>query len=625
MLSLCLFAFCFACGGADDNDDSAEITGDDDTGAENDEMEANDFGPRFCKVDEEKVEDVLAGMTLREKVAQLYFVGMQLTPWFDLPETQALVRDLGVGGAYIQAVIGVGFSTEWSVANINRLQSMALSRENPIPLIITIDDEGGIPQALNAMMGGTDEPGNMGLGATFDPDATYASHRTIGQELRALGINASCGPVAELMNRHDEYSMYTRCFGESSEEVSQHVAQAVRGLQGRLVMATAKHFPSHATAPGDEHFMLPVNDADEETVRREYLPPFIAAIEAGTDAIMTTHAVYRAWEDTLPSTFSRRIVTDLLRDELAFDGLIMTDDLNMGSITLTEWDEAPDVLAFAAGVDVILDCFGNGESMFGYANGNLAWPYRVAEQVDTVVAAVESGRLNEASIDESVRRVLRTKMKYCLFENPFPDKNEAKRVVGSQDHAAESRRLHERAITLVRDDAHLLPLPDDGSARVHVVCPAFAQLEMYPDGAWGNIASTDLLQEMKRLAPDTTGDVFLVSPWPLNADRIVERAEESDADVLVIGTYNAASYESQIDLVRRLLDLDKPTVVAALAMPYDLVAFPDAPTYIVTYSNRDMALATLARILLGRSEAEGRLPVSIPGLYDIGWSVGYAP
>jgi beta-N-acetylhexosaminidase len=269
---------------------------------------------------------------------------------------------------------------------------------------------------------------------------------------------------------------------------------------------------------------------------------------------------------------------------------------------------------------MVIDCFGNDASMFGYAQGNLAWPHDVAGQVDAVASAVASGRLDKAAIDESVRRVLRAKMKYCLFEDPFPDEADATRVVGSEEHAAESRRLHARAITLVRDDAQLLPLPDNGSARVHVVCPAAGQLDMYPDAAWGNIASTDLRREMERLAPATTGDVFLVGNPLLAVDRIVARAEEADADVLVIGTYNAAGYDEEIDLVRRLLDLGRPTVVVALAMPYDLVAFPDAPTYLATYSNRDVALATLAQILFGRAQAEGRLPVAIPGLYDVGWS-----
>jgi len=602
-------------------DDPSASSGLGDAGDGDDDGQG-DFSYPYCEVDDQRISQIIEAMTLRQKVAQMYIVGVQVTPWFIPEDTRFFIEDLEVGGVYVQAATGVGFWPEWSAKNMNALQTMAMSRENPVPLIITIDQEGGIAQAINNMTGGTDQPGNLGLWATFDPDDTYASLRAISWELAAVGVNADCAPVAGVMISHEETSMYTRCFGEITSEVSSHVKQAVRGLQENLVMATAKHFPSHSTAPGDEHFMLPVNYDSEQTVRDRYLPPFSAAIEADTAMIMTTHAVFSAWEDEMPSTFSRRIVTGLLREELGFDGLIVTDDMNMGSITLRPWDEHPDVLAFSAGVDAVIDCFGNGDSMFGIAEENLQYSFEVAGQIEAVTQAVLEGRLSRSRIDESVRRILRTKMKFCLFSDPFVDEVAAGQTVGTPKMAETSLRLHERVITLVRNDEGLFPLDPESDFHVHAVVPAFAQLEMYPDAAWGNIASTDLLREIRKIRPDASGGTFLAGPVPIPIDRLVEQAGNSGADVLVVGTYNALFYDQQTALVQGLLSLGIPTIAVATAMPYDLIAFPDVKTYLATYSNRDIALQAAARALFGLMDPKGRLPVSIPGYYDAGWSAG---
>jgi len=611
----------------DDDDDQSEP--DDDTPTNDDDNLDDDssadddqdgFTYPFCSVDEAALEQMLNQMTLPEKVAQLYIVGVIWSPWFPIEETRALIQDLGVGGVYVQPLTGIGFWPEWTAQNMNQLQELAMARALPIPLLVTLDQEGGIPQSMIAINGGTDQPGNMGLGASGDPNNTYLSYGMLGEELAAVGLKVDYAPVAELMVDPYETSMYTRCFGELTEDITAHVSQAVRGLQENLVVATAKHFPSHSTAPGDEHFTLTVNTDNEQTVREKYLPPFIAAIEAGTSMIMMTHSVYTAWEDDLPSVFSRRIVTDLLREELGYTGVVVTDDINMGAISLHEWDEMPDVMALAAGVDMIVDCGANNPSIFGYVEGNLKYPHTVKEQIDYVVAAVQDGRLDESAINASVRRILRTKMMYCLFEQPYVDVAAARQKTQTAEHIATSLDLHKQAFTVVRNDEGLFPLDMDSEAKVHVVAPAFFQIELYPDCAWGNIAGTDLVREVQKIQPAATGDTFIVGPLPINVAKLVNNAAASGAETLIVGTYNALYYEQQIELVEQLLELGLPTIVIALAMPYDLMAFPDTSTYLVTYSNRDLALEAAVQVLFGESEPQGRLPVSIPGFYDVGWN-----
>jgi len=582
--------------------------------------EVIDLPEPYCDLDETEITGIMSRMTLRQKIAQMYIVGVAVYPWEEVEETRHLIEDLEVGGVYVQPMSGLGFSPEWTAENMNRLQAMAMSGDAAIPVLVTVDQEGGIPQSSNNVTGGTDQPGNLGLGASFDPNNTYRSYAIMAEELSAVGVHVDFAPVLGPMVSHEETSMYTRSFGELPAEISRHAVQAVQGLQENRVIATGKHFINHSTAPGDEHFFLTVNDDDEETVREAYLPPFASAIKAGLDMIMMTHSVYTAWEDRLPSVFSHAIVTGLLRGELGFRGLIVTDDINMAAITLHEWDEHPDVMAIAAGVDMIVDCGANSEPIYGLAEGNRKHAFDVEGQIEAVAKAVRDGRLSEERIDESVGRILRMKMKYCLFQDPYVDVASAGEKVRTELQIETSARLHDEAITLVRNDEGLFPLDPADKSRIHVIAPAFFQLELYPDAAWGNIAGTDLFREMKKIKPAVTGNTFLVGSSPIDIDNLVQNALCTGPDLLIIGTYNALYYDQQIDLVRRLLDLGIPAIAVATAMPYDLMAFPEASTYLVSYSNRDMTLEAAARALFGQIEPTGRLPVSLPGLYEIGWS-----
>ena len=620
---LVAFAVCVAfigCVPGDDDDDDSSADDDDASDDDNDDNDDSDpgFEYPYCEVDYAFVDQWIAQAPLEKKIAQMYVVSVQVVPWFEFGDARRFVQEIGVGGVFLQPGTGIGLNAPWTVENTNHLQQMALETKDPIPLLIVCDQEGGIPQAVNNLTGGTDQPGNMGLGATYDPNSTYQSYGIMGSQLSALGVNNAYAPVLGLMISHEESSMYTRSFGETAEAVVDHARQSVRGFQENLVIAAGKHFPSHSTAMGDEHSMLPVNEESEQAVRTKYFPPFEAAIEFGVDMMMTTHTVYKAWEDTLPTTFSRTLVTDILRDELGFEGLIVTDDMNMGSITLTPWTEHPDVLAIAAGTDLVLDAGADGKALYGMHPDNEVWAYDVQGQIDTVSTAVSLGRIPEEQIDQSVRRILQTKMKYCLFENPYRDSETVEQNLNTPMQIQVSQQLHEKAITLVRDEEGLLPLELEGGRSLHVVSIGPFQSQMYPDAFWGNIAGTSLWMEIQKLRPGTGGSHFDVEPNQSAIDRIVGKAQVSGADLLVLATYHAYYHDGQNNLVNALLALGMPTVMVATALPYDLMAFPQVGTYLATYSNRALAMETAAKALFGLAESTGRLPVSLPGLYDAG-------
>jgi len=621
-----LFAFAAACGDDDDDDDNNDNDDNDDNNDDfpddddvlPDDDEDDDALP-FCEIDETRIDEIVAGMSLREKVGQMYYVGVNIFPWFESSEAIEKIQQLHVGAVHANLFLTIGLWNAWTVQNTNRLQELALAEDPPIPLIIGIDQEGGAPQSMSAPMGGTDTPGNMGLGATFDPDITDASYALMADQLRTVGINVNLAPVLEVMTSHEETSMYTRCFGEDTGQVTAHAAAAVHGSQRRLVAATAKHFPGQTAAPGDEHTELPVANQDEATLRAVYLPPYQAAVEAGIDLIMPTHAQFTAWDPERPATLSYPILTELLREELGFEGVIITDDMNMWGVAGRDWGELPDVLAIRAGADMIMDIFENFEPTKSNDHAG-SYPTDLAGQIDYVIEAVNDGRLSEERIDQSVRRILRLKIKYCLFDEPFRPVAGIDQRVDTPAQRKESARWHEQAVTLVRNDAGIWPLSIDDPPRVHVVAPGWIVMEMYPGASWPNYATRMLVGAMQDIDPRTTGAIFSSPPYGFVVDRLVAGAAAADPDVLVIGTYNALTDANQTDLVKRLLALDKPTIVLSLAMPYDLLAFPEATTYLAAYSNRDLAVEAVARVLYGLAEPGGRLPVSLPGLYPVGWS-----
>jgi beta-N-acetylhexosaminidase len=602
--------------GAEDGDD--DTLDDDDIDDDNDDDSISDFP--FCEIDEDAIEEILGQMSLRRKIAQMYVVGAQVLPWFDIGDARRFIEEIGVGGVGIGPGAGIGFWPEWTVAGTNKLQSWALAGENSIPLFIGCDQEGGIPQALNNITGGTDQPGNMGLGATFDPASTYLSYDIMGQELSALGINNPYSPVVEIAAPYTEVPMYMRSFGEDTAKVSAHAVQSVRGFQKNLVIATAKHFPGQGTATGDDHAGMVVNNEPEEVIREKYLPPFQAAIDAGVDMIMTIHEIYTHLDEGVPATFSYRIMTEILRDELGYEGLILSDDMNMGAIFAEPLEEHPDVTAIAAGVDLVLDAGGDSEPGFGIHPDNLHWAWDLEGQIDTVAESIQNGRIAAQRIDESVRRILRTKMKYCLFESPLKDPAEAALAVHTPDQIKATEKLYEHVVTLVKNDDSLWPLDRDAPMKVHVVSVGRLQTEMYPDAFWGNVSSSSLFWEIQKLFPEATGDHFDIDPNDRVINRLVGHAEDAMPDVLIIGTFNGFHYQGQRDLVDSLLELGIPTIMAATATPYDIMAFPDVEVFFAIYSNRYIPLKIMAETIFGMRQPMGRLPVTLSDMYEAGYS-----
>lgn len=318
------------------------------------------------------------------------------------------------------------------------------------------------------------------------------------------------------------------------------------------------------------------------------LKPFRAAVESGIDAIMTAHIVVPALDDSgRPATLSRPILTGLLHEEMGFDGVIMTDSLGMAGVRQQFGDDRVPVEAIKAGVDVLLN------------------PPKVEVAYDAVLGAVWSGEISEKRLDESVRRILTLKAKRGLFEDPYADPAGLD-VIGSPESLAAADEMANESVTLLKNEADLLPLAS--GSRVLVTGPSAANAALLSD-------------ELNRKGMAAEG--YATSQSPSAAQIEAAKSKAAGAEMVVVTTYTANTNEAQQRLVRAMQETGKPVVAAAMRNPYDVAAFPEVDAYAATYGFRGVNVRALARVLAGEVSPGGEFPVTIPGLYPYGSGLTY--
>ena len=537
----------------------------------------------------DRVTALLARMTPAEKVGQLFVVelygqdagaaspGNRALYGVDTPaEVVAKYRPGGV--IYFDARRGPdNVRDPRQIAKLsNGLQAAARRQPHRIPLLISTDQEGGsVVYRLTAPA--TAMPGAMALGASRSAAGARRSADVIGTELAAVGINQNYAPVADVNVNPANPVIGVRSPGEDPALVSRMVAAQVQGHHDGGVAAVAKHFPGHGDTAVDSHLGLPEVTHTREQLEAIDLPPFRAAIAAGVDTIMSAHVVLRSVDPSgAPATMSRPILTGLLREELGYDGLIVTDALDMGGATASYPPDVAPVAAFLAGADQLV----------------------LAPQMDVaygaVLEAVRTGVIPMRRLDESVYRILRLKMSRGLFADPFVDERRAGRVVGSPAHRRAEQAVTDRTTTLIRNDAGVLPL---GPAPRRVLV-----------AGWGATTTATLGAAIGRRGQTVTVRETGAAPTPAAIEQAVAQARESD--LVVVTTMNASA--GQQALVEALLATGRPVVAAAVRNPYDIARFPAAPTYLATYGYTAASLESLTRVLFGEIDPAGRLPVTIP-------------
>ncbi|WNM39060.1 glycoside hydrolase family 3 N-terminal domain-containing protein [Micromonospora halotolerans] len=540
------------------------------------------------------VMSTLHRMTLEEKVGQLFatrvygetadttdpaMVSINRS-FLGVDNAAQAVARYHLGGIIYFAYAGNTRSPQQVAELSNGIQRAAGDEHLGVPVLVSTDQEQGAVVRLGPPA--TQFPGNMALAAGRSVADAGTAARITGQELRAVGINQDLAPVSDVNINPANPVIGVRSFGEDPALAAEMVAAQVTNYQEAGVAATLKHFPGHGDTAVDSHSGLPVISHSREEWERIDLPPFKAAIARGVDAVMTAHIVVPALDPSGdPATLSRPILTGLLRDELGYDGVVITDSLGMAGVRQKYGDDRVPVLALKAGVDMLLN------------------PPVMQVAYDAVLAAVRNGELTERRIDESVARVLRLKWHRGIVHSPYVDTAAVAGTVGTPDHLAAAQEITDRTTTLLRDDADTLPLvPQE---RVLVT-------------GWDDPATPTTTAALGRALNDRglAVDVLSTGEKPTQKRIDAARAAARAHPVTVVVTNRATTDTGQQRLVRALLATGTRLVVVAVRDPYDVSSFPGVPTYLATYVFNDVAMSSLAAVLTGAIQPGGRLPVTIP-------------
>ena len=536
------------------------------------------------------IEQIIKKMTLREKIGQM--IVMPLNGEFGnvnsakFKEMRRQIVDLHVGG----------FTLFRGEANSIAVLTNEAQKLAKIPLTFSADYERGLRMQLRT---GTPFTTNMGVAASGETQAAYNQGKIICQEMRAIGANWLFAPVADVNNNPDNPVINIRSFGADPKKVAEFVAAEVRGVRDANCLATLKHFPGHGNTATDSHIGLSTISGNRAELNSTEIVPFKRTIDAGVDSIMTAHlAVPNVTGDNLPSTLNPKILNDILRKDLKFNGIISTDSMEMGAITKAYPNGASAVMAIKAGVDVVL------------------FPPDVDAAINAIETSVKNGEIKEERLNNSVRRLLNAKYKIGLFINRFVDLTAATLAVEKPENIAEATRVAEKSITLLRNENNFLPLEKNNLSKTLFVIIAADD---------DPIEGATLTMEIQKRQPNAK---ILKLDFRSNADdyaKVLGEASSYDSIILAPFVKRAAAKgtvalpETQVAFVKQMLNLNnKKVAVIAFGNPYMIRQFPEAKTYAVTYAIEEIAQTAAARTMFGEVKFQGKLPVNIPDLFKVG-------
>ena len=603
-----------------------------------------------------RVDSLLSNMSLRQKITQMMMVDFRQWKTADEEaksdftkmnsEVQKIVEDYDFG--FVIFFANNIKETEQSFDLTMDLQKAA-TKDNGIPLLITTDQEGGIVYRLGS---GTALPGNMALGATGDVNNAKIAGEIIGSELSSLGINTTLAPVVDVNNNANNPVIGLRSYGEDAEMVGKMASAEIEGLAEYNVIGCAKHFPGHGDTATDSHYGLPMVDKSKEELLNNELKPYQVAINQGIEMIMSAHILYPQLDSTtvysektkqqekLPSTLSHKILTNLLKEEMGFKGVVVTDAMNMAGIAAT-YDEVQAVkLAINAGVDLI--CMPTNITCLEDMS-------KLDAIIDGVEKAVNDGEIQESRLDDAVTRVLTLKENKGILD--WKESNysleKALATVGCDENRAKEREIAAKAVTVVKNENNTLPLNVTKKSKVLLVAAENNQRSLMKYGA-ERAKNAGLIPDGAEVKVTRYMDRTLASDATvINADGSTYTSSMTDlldwCDTLVVVSDNSglnvakAHYNNNytgtpynlVDYVEKA-DASKTTVVISANKPYDVQMYPNADAIMAVYGSKGDPTEQLiggatgstsasgpnitagVEVAFGVFGASGKLPVSIP-------------
>lgn len=554
-------------------------------------------------------------MSVEEKVGQLIHVGInarfanQESPFYKDLQRHVVTNKIG-------GIIFFGAPIYETTILANRMQQNAKT-----PLLMSLDAETGIGMRFEDA---TNFPWAMAVTATGNPEFARRMGVITGREAKAIGIRHVYAPVLDVNNNAANPVINVRSFGEDPEDVGKFGSAFAEGIQSQQVIATAKHFPGHGDTNVDSHRGLPIIDLPRERLNALELAPFKKAIDAGIGSIMIAHialpqidgeeikplkdyqggdaeagAEIVSLKATIPATLSAKFQTEILRKELGFKGLIVSDAMSMSGLTLYFNQEEAGVRAFLAGTDI------------------LEKPSDVDAMLRGIISAVKSGRIPMNNLDESVRRQLSWKHELGLFKDKMTAVDQIDRLVAGADTLTLTDEIATRAITLVRNESGILPV--DRNAKIAVLGISNG----FDAGVMNSLTST-LRSNGLRFTPAYLQENSI-------ADQVAAaRKAVNEADTVIVGLYGRVRSgaknsvgipENGAAILKELLASNKKVIGISFGNPYVLGAFPEMKTYLVAYGDMPSLQRASARSILGTQDVTGKLPISLPGLHPRGTGI----
>lgn len=543
---------------------------------------------KLSEGEREWVEKTLRGMSLDEKIGQLMmvpfsgrFVNLK-SDYFQ--ELSSFIRNYHVGG-----LIMFGGEIYEAAILINELQKIS-----KIPLFIASDLERG---AGNQLTSAISFPFLMAIGATGSEEFAYFQGKITALEARAVGINWTFAPVVDVNSNPDNPIINIRAFGEDPELVAKLGSAFIRGCQDGRLIATAKHFPGHGDTSLDSHTTLAFIPADRDRLDKVELYPFKVAIKTGVKSIMTAHIALPSIDNNIPVTLSEKIIGGILRKELGFKGLVVTDAMTMGGITNNYWVGEAAVRAILAGVDMVL------------------MPPDPLSAFSAIKEAVKKGVIDQRRIDESVRRILSAKAWLGIHKNKFSEIGNLNRILADPSYILKAEKIASESITLLRNYDNVIPIDPRGRGKILVLAIIDEDNPTLP---------LPFLNESKKLYDRVETMIVHTDTDKEKLLSILEKIDEYDAFVSGIYVRTVASKDTialpgdLADFVKLLSLQKKPFVAISFSNPYIVRQFPDIRNYLCAYGYSEILQRAGARAIFGFEDIKGRLPVSIPGIFKIG-------
>jgi beta-N-acetylhexosaminidase len=585
-----------------------------------DQPKIKPYSSRASKEALKWADNQLKRMSLEEKIGQLISVGINAIYLNQESEAFKALRHQVVDN-HVGGIILFRGPVYESVVIVNRMQELA-----KYPLLISADLEAGAGMRFDDTV---NFPWNMAVAATGNPEYARRAGELTAREARALGVQQIYAPVADVNNNPANPVINVRSYGEDPADVAKYVAAFVNGAQSMGVIATAKHFPGHGDTATDSHRGLPEINVTRERLNTVELVPFRAAIDAGVGAVMDGHIALPLIDSTIvtplpknvklgpidtndggeivtetgtmPTTLSP-VMNGILRNDLHFDGLIVTDAMSMSGLTIYFTQEEASVRAIEAGADQLLKPADPDAAFRG------------------VLAAVKSGRLSEQRIEQSARKILAAKFDLGLAKQRTVRLDEIDRIVAGKQASMLADEIAAHAITLVRNDANLLPLKLSPASKVFNLAITNGDDRLWITQPFvGTVTRAGIKMETAVL-DDRSSDVEL--------QKAVEQARK--ADVVIVSMYgrvrsgqarSVALPEPGMSALKTLQARRVPLIGISFGNPYLLADFPKLPTYVVAYGDMPSLQKAAAGALLGKIDITGRLPISLPGLYPRGTGI----